>query len=212
MRPSRGMRDERDRGYDRGYQREREGDRYDRGRDRGGLGRDRSPVLKKARYARSRSPGWRSSRSPGRGGVNRPRSSRSPEGKREVKGLHSTFAKAEAETVQPEKAEHLILPAQGVDTALPSQPSDRNNAGAVEDVLDVDPLKGNKLKKEKKDKKDKKEKKEKKKHKKDKKERKTDKEGDSSGDEIAAIDKKQIEDELRQKALQSARKSDFFDD
>ena len=73
MRPSRGMRDERDRGYDRGYQREREGDRYDRGRDRGGLGRDRSPVLKKARYARSRSPGWRSSRSPGRGGVNRPR-------------------------------------------------------------------------------------------------------------------------------------------
>lgn len=79
-------------------------------------------------------------------------------------------------------------------------------------MLDVDPLKGNKLKKEKKDKKDKKEKKEKKKHKKDKKERKTDKEGDSSGDEIAAIDKKQIEDELRQKALQSARKSDSFDD
>lgn len=76
----------------------------------------------------------------------------------------------------------------------------------------MDPLKGNKLKKEKKDKKDKKEKKEKKKHKKDKKERKTDKEGDSSGDEIAAIDKKQIEDELRQKALQSARKSDSFDD
>lgn len=53
------------------------------------------------------------------------RSSRSPEGKKEVKGLHSTFAKAEAETVQPEKAEHLILPAQGVDTALPGQPSDR---------------------------------------------------------------------------------------
>lgn len=76
----------------------------------------------------------------------------------------------------------------------------------------MDPLKGIKLKKEKKDKKDKKEKKEKKKHKKDKKERKTDKEGDSSGDEIAVMDKKQIEDELRQKALQSARKSDSFDD
>lgn len=80
-------------------------------------------------------------------------------------------------------------------------------------MLDVDPLKGNKLKKEKKDKKDKKEKKEKKKHKKDKKEKKAaDKEGDSSGDEVAAVDKKQIEDELRQKALQSARKSDSFDD
>ena len=53
------------------------------------------------------------------------RSSRSPEGKKEVKGLHSTFAKAEAETVQPEKADHLILPAQKVDAAYPSQPSDR---------------------------------------------------------------------------------------
>ena len=54
------------------------------------------------------------------------RSSRSPEGKKEAKGLHSTFAKAEAETVQPEKADHLILPAQRVDTAFPSQPSDRS--------------------------------------------------------------------------------------
>ena len=68
----RGMRDERDRGYDRdrGYQRERDADR---GRDRVGLGRERSPVLKKARYDRSRSPGRRSSRSPGRSGVSRHR-------------------------------------------------------------------------------------------------------------------------------------------
>lgn len=75
VRAIRGMRDERDRGYDRdrGYQREREADRYDRGRDRGGLGRARSPVLKKARYGRSRSPGRRSSRSPGRGAVSRHR-------------------------------------------------------------------------------------------------------------------------------------------
>ena len=42
-----------------------------------------------------------------------------------MKGLHTTFAKAEAETVQPEKADHLILPAQRVDTAVPSRPSDR---------------------------------------------------------------------------------------
>ena len=77
----------------------------------------------------------------------------------------------------------------------------------------MDPLKGNKLKKDKKDKKDKKERKEKKKHKKDKKEKKAaDREGDSSGDEVAALDKRQIEDELRQKALQSARKSDLGDD
>lgn len=75
VRPMRGMRDERDRGHDRdrGYQREREADRYDRARDRGGLGRERSPVLKKARYGRSRSPGRRSSKSPGRGGVSRHR-------------------------------------------------------------------------------------------------------------------------------------------
>ena len=77
VRAIRGMRDERDRGYDRdrdrGYQREREADRYDRGRDRGGLGRARSPVMKKARYGRSRSPGRRSSRSPGRGAVSRHR-------------------------------------------------------------------------------------------------------------------------------------------
>ena len=53
------------------------------------------------------------------------RSSRSPEGKKEVKGLHSTFAKAEAETVQPEKADHLILPAQRVDAAFPSHLSHR---------------------------------------------------------------------------------------
>ena len=79
-------------------------------------------------------------------------------------------------------------------------------------MLDGDSLKGNKLKKEKKDKKDKKEKKEKKKHKRDKKEKQAaDKEGDSSGDEVADIDKKQIEEELRQKALQSARKSNSFD-
>lgn len=63
------------------------------------------------------------------------RSSRSPEGKREVKGLHATFAKAEAETVQPEKADHLILPAQRVDTAFPSQPSDRYCTHAA--VLEV---------------------------------------------------------------------------
>lgn len=55
--------------------------------------------------------------------------SRSPEGKREVKGLHSTFAKAEAETVLPEKADHLILPPQRVDAAFPAQPSDRYLAG-----------------------------------------------------------------------------------
>ena len=42
-----------------------------------------------------------------------------------MKGLNSTFAKAEAETVQPEKADHLILPAQRVDAAFPSQPPDR---------------------------------------------------------------------------------------
>lgn len=78
-------------------------------------------------------------------------------------------------------------------------------------MLDVDTLKGNKLKKEKKDKKDKKEKKEKKKHKRDKKEKKAADKGDSSGDEVADIDKKQIEEELRQKALQSARKSNSFD-
>ena len=51
------------------------------------------------------------------------RSSRSPEDKREVKGLHSTFAKAEAETVQPDKADHLILAPQRVDSAFPA--SDR---------------------------------------------------------------------------------------
>lgn len=73
--PVRSMRDDSDRGYDRdrGYQRDREADRYDRARDRGRPGRERSPVLKKARYGRSRSPGRRSSRSPGRHGAARPR-------------------------------------------------------------------------------------------------------------------------------------------
>lgn len=213
--PVRSMREDRDRWYDRdrGYQRDREADRYDRARDRGGPGRERSPVLKKARYGRSRSPGRRSSRSPARHGVARPRSSRSPEGKREVKGLHATFAKAEAETVQPEKADHLILPAQRVDTAFPSQPSDRGNgnAEADEDMVEANTSKDNKLKKEKKDKKDKKEKKEKKKHKKDKKDKRAaDKDGGSS--DVEALDKKQIEDELRQKALLSARKSGSCDE
>lgn len=62
--------------------------------------------------------GVRSSRSPGREGVD-------GEGKREVKGLHSTFAKAEAETVLPDKADHLILPPQRVDTSFPQPPSHR---------------------------------------------------------------------------------------
>lgn len=67
------MRDNRERGYDRNQGYHRSPPRQDRGRDRGGLGRDRSPVLKKARYGRSRSPGRRSSRSPGRDVVNRRR-------------------------------------------------------------------------------------------------------------------------------------------
>lgn len=39
------------------------------------------------------------------------------------KDLHSTFAKADAETVLPDKAEHLILPPQRVDTAFPAPAS-----------------------------------------------------------------------------------------
>lgn len=78
-------------------------------------------------------------------------------------------------------------------------------------MLEASPLKDTKLKKEKKDKKDKKEKKEKKKHKKDKKDKRAaDKDG--GGSDTEAVDKKQIEDELRQKALLSARKSDSFND
>ena len=73
VRPIRSMRDDRDRGYDRNRGYNRSPGRHDRGRDRGGLGRDRSPVLKKARYGRSRSPGRRSSRSPARDGSNRRR-------------------------------------------------------------------------------------------------------------------------------------------
>lgn len=73
VRPIRSMRDERDRGYDRDRGYNRSPARQDRGRDRGGLGRDRSPVLKKARYGRSRSPGRRSSASPTRDGATRPR-------------------------------------------------------------------------------------------------------------------------------------------
>lgn len=84
------------------------------------------------------------------------------------------------------------------------------NAEADEDMVEADVLKDSKLKKEKKDKKDKKEKKEKKKHKKDKKDKRADKDGGSS--DVEAVDKKQIEDELRQKALLSARKSDSFDE
>lgn len=85
------------------------------------------------------------------------------------------------------------------------------NAETDKDMLEASPLKDTKLKKEKKDKKDKKEKKEKKKHKKDKKDKRAaDKDG--GGSDTEAVDKKQIEDELRQKALLSARKSDSFND
>lgn len=85
------------------------------------------------------------------------------------------------------------------------------NAEADEDMVEANISKDNKLKKEKKDKKDKKEKKEKKKHKKDKRDKRAaDKDGGSS--DVEALDKKQIEDELRQKALLSARKSDSLDE
>lgn len=78
-------------------------------------------------------------------------------------------------------------------------------------MVEANTSKDNKLKKEKKDKKDKKEKKEKKKHKKDKKDKRAaDKDGGSS--DVEALDKKQIEDELRQKALLSARKSGSCDE
>ena len=73
VRPIRSMRDDRDRGYDRSRGYNRSPGRHDRGRDSGGLGRDRSPVLKKARYGRSRSPARGSSRSPARDGSNRRR-------------------------------------------------------------------------------------------------------------------------------------------
>ncbi len=64
--------------------------------------------------------GTRSSRSP-----ERERAGGEQEGKRDLKALHSTFAKAEGETVLPDKAEHLILPPQRVDTAFPHPASDR---------------------------------------------------------------------------------------
>lgn len=87
---------------------------------------------------------------------------------------------------------------------------DTGNQEGNQDNLGVHP---GKPKKEKKDKKDKKEKKEKKKHKKEKKDKRdADQEAGSSDDELAALDKKQIEEDLRQKALQSARKSDSFDE
>ena len=77
-RPLRPMHGDRDRGHDRdrGYDRDRGNrspQRFDRGKDRRGLGRDRSPVLKKARYGRSRSPGRRGSKSPERDGAARRR-------------------------------------------------------------------------------------------------------------------------------------------
>jgi hypothetical protein len=64
--------------------------------------------------------GTRSSRSP-----ERERAGGEQEGKRDLKALHSTFAKAEGETVLPDKAEHLILPPQRVDTAFPHPASER---------------------------------------------------------------------------------------
>ena len=64
--------------------------------------------------------GFRSSRSRERGGA-----VGEPEGKRELKDLHSTFAKAQAETLLPDKADHLIMPPQRVDTAFPHAPSHR---------------------------------------------------------------------------------------
>ena len=67
VRPSRGVRDDdRHRAYDRDSGYNKSPPRYDRGRDRVGLGRERSPVLKRARYGRSRSPTRRSSRSTAR--------------------------------------------------------------------------------------------------------------------------------------------------
>ena len=87
---------------------------------------------------------------------------------------------------------------------------DKGNEEGKQDTLEVHPAKP---KKEKKDKKEKKEKKEKKKHKKEKKDKRdADQEAGSSDDELAALDKKQIEEDLRQKALQSARKPDSLDD
>ncbi len=64
--------------------------------------------------------GTRSSRSP-----EREQAGGEQERKRDLKALHSTFAKAEGETVMPDKAEHLILPPQRVDTAFPDLASER---------------------------------------------------------------------------------------
>ena len=64
--------------------------------------------------------GTRSSRS-----AERERAGGEQEGKRDLKALHSTFAKAEGETVLPDKAEHLILPPKRVDTAFPLPASER---------------------------------------------------------------------------------------
>lgn len=76
---------------------------------------------------------------------------------------------------------------------------------------------GKKAKKEKKDKKDKKDRKEKKKHKKDRKDRMLDhdKDAGSSDDEApagqSAEGRRRIEEDLRQKALESARKPESSD-
>ncbi len=64
--------------------------------------------------------GTRSSRSP-----EQERAGAEQEGKRDLKALHSTFAKAEGETVLPDKTEHLILPPKRVDTAFPDPASER---------------------------------------------------------------------------------------
>ena len=88
--------------------------------------------------------GTRSSRS-----AERERAGGEQEGKRDLKALHSTFAKAEGETVLPDKAEHLILPPQRVDTAFPHPASQRychavyHLVSAKQDLLPTFPLKLN---------------------------------------------------------------------
>lgn len=92
--------------------------------------------------------------------------------------------------------------------------------GADHDMADADPDRASHEgadpdQKHKKDKKQKKEKKEKKKHKKEKKEKRSkhqDNDGSSGEDNAATKEEQQrIEDELRQKALLSARKPDSSD-
>ncbi len=104
-----------------------------------------------------------------------------------------------------------------------TQCRDRGDAEADADMADVDATvedSSRNIKKEKKEKKDKKEKKEKKMHKKEKKDKRHSNDrgmehGSSEDDKQAgksANDRKRIEEDLRQKALQSARKAESSDE